>query len=253
MGIDYYIFASITVLFAFILPIGAAIFMVARKLVKLRVILAGMAVFIIFQPILRILPMSLLQNAYPQLVPQVSGLNLHYVIYGFILSLTAGIYEEGGRFLAFTFILKKYRGWHDGLGFGIGHGGAEALIFVGISAVAALFTNVLQPGQSPWLLAVGGVERLSAMTIQVGLTLLVLYSIRSKKYSYLLLAVGLHWLVDFVSVMFMVSFGILVTEISVGLFAAASLVWIIKSGRLFAGGLQDTKDEIREVEVNENQ
>lgn len=124
MGAEYFISTSITVLFAFILPIGAAIFMVARRLVKLRVILAGMAVFIIFQPILRILPMQLLQSAYPQLIPQ-AGLNLNYALYGFILALTAGIYEEGGRFLAFAFVLEKYRSWRDGFGFGIGHGGGK--------------------------------------------------------------------------------------------------------------------------------
>lgn len=252
MGIDYYISVIITVLFSFVLPIGAAIFMVARKLVKLRVILTGMAVFILFQPILRILPMTLLQSAYPQLVPP-AGLNLNYTIYGFILALTAGIYEEGGRYFAFTLILKKYRSWHDGMGLGIGHGGVEALIFVGISAVAALFINVLQPGQSPWLITVGGIERLSAMTVQVGLTLLVLYSVRTKKYTYLMLAIGLHWLVDFISVMFMVSLGILATEVSVGLLAVASLVWVIKSGRLFKESPQDLEIQYKEDGVSENQ
>lgn len=251
MGVDYHIYTIIAVLLSFVLPVGAAVFMVVRKLVKLRVILAGVAVFILFQPILRLLPMSLLQSTYPQLVPP-AGLNLNYTIYGFILALTAGIYEEGGRFLAFTFILKKYRSWHDGFGFGIGHGGVEALIFVGINSVAALFINVLQPGQSPFLITVGGIERLFAMTVQIGLTLLVLYCVRTKKYSYLLLAVGLHWLLDFVSVMLMVSLGILTTEIFTGLFAVASLVWIIKSGRLFGGNLQYVKNQNKEVEVNES-
>ena len=104
--------------------------------------------------------------------------------------------------------------------------------------------------QSSWLLAVGGVERLSAMTVQVGLTLLVLYSVRSKKYSYLLLAVGLHWLVDFVSVMFMVSFGILVTEISVGLFAVASLVFFGIIMAVVFGSMQRSRTTEPEITID---
>lgn len=119
--------------------------------------------------------------------------------------------------------------------------------------MGAFFTNVLQPGQSPWLPTVGGVERLFAMTIQIGLTLLVLYSVNTKKYSYLLLAVGLHWLVVFVSVMFITGFGILVAEITVGLFAAVSLVWIIKSVGLFKGTLQGIEAQVKEAATGEKQ
>jgi uncharacterized membrane protein YhfC len=234
---NYYIATSISVLLAFALPIGVAVCLTARKLVKLRVILAGTAVFIIFQPILRILPMNLILGTHPQLVPQ-AGLNLPYMLYGFILALTAGIYEEGGRYLAFRFVLKKYHSWQDGFGFGIGHGGVEALIFAGITSVTALFTNVLQPGQSPWLLSVGGIERLFAMTVQISLSLLVLYSVRTKRIRFLFLAIGLHWLVDFAAVMLMAVSGIFITETAVGLLAIAGLVWILKSRLLFVENIE---------------
>jgi len=48
-----------------------------------------------------------------------------------VLGLTAGICEELARFVGYT-ILKKARRAEDGLMLGIGHGGIEAMILVGI-------------------------------------------------------------------------------------------------------------------------
>ena len=52
-----------------------------------------------------------------------------FAIYG---GLTAGIFEELGRFVAFFFLLKKYLDYKDGFAYGIGHGGIESILVGGI-------------------------------------------------------------------------------------------------------------------------
>ncbi|MCB0119903.1 MAG: YhfC family intramembrane metalloprotease, partial [Anaerolineales bacterium] len=51
------------------------------------------------------------------------------VAYALILGLLAGLFEETARYILFTFILKKSRTWEEGIFIGLGHGGAEAIIF----------------------------------------------------------------------------------------------------------------------------
>ena len=45
--------------------------------------------------------------------------------YALFLGFTAGLFEEVGRYLAFTTILKKRLDWKNAVAFGIGHGGIE--------------------------------------------------------------------------------------------------------------------------------
>jgi uncharacterized membrane protein YhfC len=42
--------------------------------------------------------------------------------------LAAGSFEELGRFILFTWLLKKYRDYKSGISFGIGWGGIEAVL-----------------------------------------------------------------------------------------------------------------------------
>lgn len=239
MSAVYIISVCITILSSFALPLIAAIFIIAKKHVKVNVILVGAAVFIIFQPLLRLLPMSIIQSSFPHIVPA-AGLNLQFMVYALILALTAGIYEETGRYLAYKFVLKNNRNWLDGVGYGIGHGGIEAILLAGIQGIASLFIYATPPGQPDWILSVGGVERLFAMLIQVGLSLLVLYGINKKRISYFILAILLHTLVDFIAVMLQTTLGIVASESVIMLLAIASLVWIIKATKLFktsSGGI----------------
>lgn len=83
----------------------------------------------------------------------------------------------------------------------------------------------------PPLFVVGGIERVLAFTIQIGLSLVVLYAIRSRRSRFLLLAIATHTLIDFGAVL--LAGNIIVAEVCVAACAVASLMWIIKSKRLF--------------------
>lgn len=78
-----------------------------------------------------------------------------------------------------------------------------------------------------------GIERALTIIIQIGLSLLVLYALRKRKYQYFGLAILLHAALDFAAVFMNAKINnIFITELVVLAFAAASLVWIIKSKSL---------------------
>src|SRR5699024_11615386 len=56
------------------------------------------------------------------------------LVYAIYASLGAGVFEERGRFIGFRFLLKKFCGWKDGIAYGIGHGGIESMLVVGMIA-----------------------------------------------------------------------------------------------------------------------
>ena len=162
---------------------------------------------------------------------------------------------------AFKFILKKNKEWKFGLAYGLGHGGIEAILLAGLgflnniilaiminsgtynklidtSGVAA---NTLENAKRElidtqnyyWLLA--GIERIFALGIQVGLSLLVLYAIKERKYKFFFLAILFHALIDFPAVLYqMGKVNIFIVEIGAFISFVIALVFIKKSKGLFA-------------------
>lgn len=145
-----------------------------------------------------------------------------------VAGLSAGVCEEGARWLVLRFWAKKVRSWAPGLQFGAGHGGAEAIIFGLLAAMSLIQALVLRsldleamnlPGasadqirtalaqywQTPWYMAaLAGLERVFAITMQVALASLVVRSVvwgQAGKpiaaIGWLLAAIGVHTLLDF--------------------------------------------------------
>ena len=167
-----------------------------------------------------------------------------------VAGLSAGVCEEGARWITLRFFLKRARGWRPGLQFGAGHGGGEAIIF-GLLVAVNLLTMLVFSSVSPaalglpaaaadqigsasalywstaWYLPiVGGVERLFAITIQIALAEVVMLSFTRRNIAYLFAAIGLHALVDFWAVWALSTLGMLQVEVGVAIFAAGAL-WLI--------------------------
>src|SRR5262249_47674038 len=143
-------------------------------------------------------------------------------------AFTAGLFEEGGRWLAFRFLIPPAeRHWRTALMLGAGHGGLESMC-VGLVALASLagdLAGTLLPpgtfgGAAPqveqarqqfvslhgWEPVLGAWERVGALAIQVGLTVLVLQAfVRGRRWWWY--ALGAHTLVDFTTVGVMVLTG----------------------------------------------
>lgn len=167
-----------------------------------------------------------------------------------VVGLSAGICEEGVRWLVLTALIRKTRGWRAGLQFGAGHGGTESIILgllaaVNLGAILAsrslgAVAEILPPdaleqlraaqsafwSTSAGLPIVGALERICALSLQIAMASLVMRSITHRQPLYFLGALSLHAIIDFWAVVGMRQFGIAATEAGIFVIALFGL-WII--------------------------
>lgn len=168
-----------------------------------------------------------------------------------VLGLLAGIFEETARYILYKFILKNSRTWKEGILVGLGHGGTEALILgvltatafatmiayrsIDLSTVPSIPADQVELATQqvaaywstpPYLAIMGFVERIFAMCLHVGLSVMVLYAIAYKKPVWFWMALLWHALVDAVAVYMIQKVGVLAVEGIVAVFALISL-WIV--------------------------
>lgn len=152
----------------------------------------------------------------------INGNTAAYVLYG---TLMAGLFEECGRHIILKYILKKNRSRENAVLYGIGHGGIEILTvllpgMITYLAVAVLFSagdtenalrvlNITEENAAAALPAVQAAaafgypmmamnvfERLLAMFVHIGLTVIVYDGVVRAKKGRLPLAILLHMLAD---------------------------------------------------------
>ncbi|MFC8056496.1 YhfC family glutamic-type intramembrane protease [Bacillus cereus] len=142
------------------------------------------------------------------------------VLFVLLLSLSAGIFEEIARFIAMRYFMKQ-RDWQSGFLFGAGHGGIEAVLIVGIPVISLLFSQtVIQNGDSYYF---GGIERIFAMVLHIGLSLIVLQAVIQKKFRYVVYAILIHGtanaLAGIISLYVPGKSGIIMSEVSIAICA----------------------------------
>ncbi|HDR3336302.1 TPA: YhfC family intramembrane metalloprotease, partial [Bacillus anthracis] len=104
---------------------------------------------------------------------------------------------------------------------GAGHGGIEAVLIVGIPVISLLLSQtVIQNGDSYYL---GGIERIFAMVLHVGLSFIVLQAVVQKKFRYVVYAILIHGTVNalagIISLYVPGEIGIIMSEVSIAIFA----------------------------------
>ncbi|MDD5016698.1 MAG: YhfC family glutamic-type intramembrane protease [Eubacteriales bacterium] len=244
----------INIIICFGLPLGFILYLVIRKRRTIVPILVGAAVFLVFQLIIRI---PLITYVLPPM-DWYAQMTARPWLYGIFLGLTAGLFEELGRFGGFS-LLKKNRRYIDGIAFGVGHGGIEAIVIVGMSNISnlvlALSINnggfdqiaALLPEETAQLIVtqltqtpvidfyLGGIERIFAFTIQIALSLLVLYAVKERKFIYVVVAILLHMVIDAPLVILPRVFGVTAyqLEIILGAIAVCAFVFILMAKKLF--------------------
>lgn len=185
-----------TLLVSLLLPLFISIYLIIRSKSYFKPIIVGVLTFLIFQVFTRI---YILQVILPTQVWYILFTYDYPILYAFLLSLTAGLFEEIGRYIMMKYILRKMD-IKKALAFGLGHGGIEAILFVGIALV---LTNPMLIDSQQLLMS--GLERFSAIIFHLGFSVLVYQMIfRSKKFN-LLYAISLHTLVNFISVVLMMN------------------------------------------------
>ncbi len=135
------------------------------------------------------------------------------------VGLSAGLFEESARYLLIRLWPRPERRWENAMMFGAGHGGLEAILLGllvgygffqalalrGVPLESAVPAEQLAATQAqlaaywalPWSQALlGAVERLGALGVHLGLTILVLQAFTRQHLGWLGVAVGWHTLVN---------------------------------------------------------
>ena len=152
----------------------------------------------------------------------INGNTAAFVLYGITM---AGVFEECGRHIVLKYIMKKNRTRENAVMYGIGHGGIEILAvllpaMILYLVVAILFSagdtenalktlNITEETAAATLpsvqaaasfdysmMAMNAIERLFAMFLHIGLTVIVYYGVINAKKTCLLFAILLHMLMD---------------------------------------------------------
>lgn len=117
---------------------GMMIYAKKKLNASLKPFFVGCAVFIIFAMILEsIMHNIVLRSSVGETIQNNIWL---YALYG---GFAAGVFEETGRFLAFKTVVKKSEKKLDSVVYGMGHGGVEALLIVGLSFIGSIVISVL--------------------------------------------------------------------------------------------------------------
>lgn len=226
------------------LPIGGMVFL-RKKGGKVKEFLIGAVTFIVFAMVLeQLLHSAVLFSPAGQVIQDNLWL---YALYG---GLAAGLFEETGRLVAFRFILKGEK-TTTALSYGLGHGGIEAVIVVGVNMVmsivlAFMLTSgvALQPEMAEvaekflatpastllWALF----ERLYAIGLHINNSLLVFTAVRQKRYGLYGFAILAHAGINMLAGLLNGVLPIYATEL---IAASATAVvfgislWLIKRGK----------------------
>ncbi|MCY6959176.1 YhfC family intramembrane metalloprotease [Clostridium brassicae] len=202
------IFMIISTIICFGLPIGLTVYFYKKEKISLFAVFCGALMFIVSQVCLRI-PMLQYLNKQPWFINFIKS---NTVIYMVLIALSAGIFEEVARFIGIKYILKNRLSWKNGIAFGIGHGGVEAILIVGFTYISnIIYSFFINSGNEipyadvlintpSYMFLLGGLERIFAIALHMALTMVVLEGVIKKQGKYILYAISIHALVDFVAV-----------------------------------------------------
>ena len=222
---------------AIIIPIIVAVIWKVKKKESFATILTGAVTFVLFALILE----KPIQNVL--LFPTQMGLQENSIsafvgarplLLAVLTALFAGVFEETGRFLAFKTVLKNKKNKETAISYGIGHGGIEVIIILGLTYAgyvsyafmmnAGIFDMVVNQvaAQAPdqidalntladqisgltvrdFLQGYGAAaaERVFSVLFHIGASILVFYACRDKGRFWLYpLAILLHTGLDFIA------------------------------------------------------
>ena len=243
------LFMAISCLLGFGLPLASFLFLRLKKKADILPFFVGCLVMLLFAFVLEALAHRLILGSVPG-----SKIQKNVWLYGLYGGMMAGLFEETGRFLAFKTVLKKYQDRDvNALMYGAGHGGFESLVLLGLTMINNLIYSVMiNTGGTAALLAplpeelkvqvqdafqtlistpshhflLGGVERISAVALQIALSVLVWFAVKRPGKRWLFpLAIGLHAAVDaFTVILAGKGQSLILVEIVVGMCAIVAIL-----------------------------
>lgn len=193
-----------------------------KQQTKLNYLIAGAVGFIVSARVLELGVHLICVVADNPVSRFINGNTVAFVLYGIIM---AGVFEECGRYIVLKYIMKKNRSPENAVMYGIGHGGIEILAVLLPSmilylVIAVLFSagnienalntlNITEQTAAAALpsvqaaaafdyamMAMNVIERLFALLLHIGLTVIVYYGVVNIKKVCLPVAIILHMLMD---------------------------------------------------------
>ena len=216
----------LTAVLGIALPLIAAIIWCRKKHEPFTTVLIGAATFLLFAIIIE----KPLQSCVISLDSPVSQfVNARPVLWGIIVGLFPGVFEETGRFVAYKTLLRKRTQRETGLSHGIGHGGFEAMFILGITYIeyfvfaiminsGSFYELMIEPIKdtltpdvaeqitaiveqittfSAGTLGLALIDRFLAVLFHIGASIMVFYAVKDKKKWWLYpLAIIIHTVID---------------------------------------------------------
>jgi len=171
-----------------------------------------------------------------------------------LVTLTYALSEETMRYLSFRVgrVMRANCTANGALMAGVGHGGAESIIFAlgaAFTLLAALFTPLALGGSAEyvlhapwWTFVLTGVSRILAITVHLGFATLIVLAYR-RTWRFYPLAILVHFLVDFST------FGVQNLTGSVGWTLGVFALWAIAAVVLLVRVRQTDVGEVKEVQA----
>ena len=255
IGTSSYVGIGIMIAGGFILPVAVCVWWLLVKKEKITTVLIGAATWFVFAIILESIPKLLLFNPSTSLGKTVLG---NAVLYTAIGALLAGIFEETGRLVVFKTLLRKRTNKETGISHGIGHGGFEAMYLIAFTGIQFMvYASMINSGTFQTLIdlaaATGApvaslealpaqimaitpltgilniIERVFAMLLHTGLSILVFYAVKRSKTGYYVLAILLHALFDVPAALYQAGIlNLYIVEILIAVYATVFFVIVYK-------------------------
>ncbi len=204
-----------TLVISLIVPIAACIVLVVKwkKKVRISSFFIGACTFILFAMILERIFHTLIFRLTGTLITDNIWL---YALYG---GLAAGLFEETGRLVAMKLFMKDTLSRENAILYGVGHGGIEAMLIIGLTYINnLLYSLLINSGALPNMLSaydtgtqqtimqqlnvlgtlpsqqfyLAGIERIGAMLLHITLSYLIYLAIKNRKIELYVLSIFLH-------------------------------------------------------------
>jgi uncharacterized membrane protein YhfC len=242
----------VAILIEIALPVVLAIVVRRRLGVGWRYFGYGALIFFLFQLISRLPAVQVIQAL---IAPQLQASRALLLAWVAILSVSAGLFEEIGRYIGYRWLMRREeKTWRKAVMYGLGHGGLESMLLVAGLSLLSLINLLVLPsviGTLPpeqrtlverqlaalaalpdWAPLLGAWERLWILPVHIALSVMVLQMFRRGSVVWLWLAVVAHTLVNLVAIGLLQVLGpdristMLAVEVIIAAFGLAAL-WII--------------------------
>ena len=159
------------------------------------------------------------------------------------LGLSSGVFEESARYIVYRTRLKESHTWEEGLMYGAGHGGIEAILLGVLSINAIMLLLAIENGSfdvstlpeaaqtqigqlltlPTYQLLFPALERAFAIMLHLSLSIIVLQVFVRGRLLWLFFAIGWHALANALAVFGLATWGPAAAEALIGVVALVSL------------------------------